>query len=111
MQRLTGISRAKLRRLKKNNFIVKPNGNKGKKFQITVISGFETVIDHFLESNVTNSEVIFNHIKYLGYTGSVTTIKNYISMHRALIPAPREIVSPQGNRGRRYSTYFFGNNN
>lgn len=104
MQRLTHISRAKLRRLKENDFIVKPNGNKGKKFQTTVISGFEMVIDHFLESNVTNSEVIFNHIKSLGYTGSLTTVKNYINMHRYLIPAPREIVSPQGNRGRRYST-------
>ena len=31
MQRLTGISRAKLRRLKKNGFVIKQNGNKGKK--------------------------------------------------------------------------------
>jgi len=30
LHRITGISRAKLRRLKKNGFAVKPNGNKGK---------------------------------------------------------------------------------
>lgn len=30
LHRITGISRAKLRRLKKNGFVVKPNGNKGK---------------------------------------------------------------------------------
>ena len=31
LQRATGISRAKLRRLKKNGFVVKSNGNTGKK--------------------------------------------------------------------------------
>ncbi|MDD7450592.1 MAG: IS21 family transposase, partial [Treponema sp.] len=31
LQRLTGITRAKLRRLKKNGFVEKENGNKGKK--------------------------------------------------------------------------------
>lgn len=40
----------------------------------------------------------------LGYTGGVTTVKNYISLHKDLIPYPRHILSPQGNRGRRYST-------
>ena len=30
LHRITGISRAKLRRLKKNGFVVKPNANKGK---------------------------------------------------------------------------------
>ena len=28
----------------------------------------------------------------------------FISAHKDLVPAPREIVSPQGNRGRRYHT-------
>lgn len=31
LQRLTGITRAKLRRLKKNDFVEKENGNKGRK--------------------------------------------------------------------------------
>ena len=35
MQRITGISRAKLRRLKKNNFIVRPHGRTGRKRQTT----------------------------------------------------------------------------
>ena len=48
LHRISGISRAKLRRLKKNGFVVKPNGNKGKnsknllfqdtKVQLTIIS-------------------------------------------------------------------------
>lgn len=102
MQRLTGISRAKLRRLKKYGFVVKPNGNKGKKSDKTVLSGYEGVINNLLTENVTNSEVIFARIKTLGYAGGLTTVKNYISDNRSLVPAPREIVSPQGNRGRRY---------
>ena len=104
MQRLTHISRAKLRKLKKQNFHVLPHGNKGKKSMNTVISGYESVIDHYLESSEINSVVIFERIKELGYTGGLTSVKNYIKDHRQLIPAPREVVSPQGNRGRRYST-------
>ena len=104
LHRITGISRAKLRRLKKNGFVVKPNGNKGKKSDKTVLSGYEGVINNLLKGNVTNSEVIYERIQTLGYTGGLTTIKNYISENKFLIPAPREIVSPQGNRGRRYHT-------
>ena len=104
LHRITGISRSKLRRLKKNSFAVKPNGNKGKKSDKTVLSGYEGVINNLLKGNVTNSEVIYERIQTLGYTGGLTTIKNYISENKFLIPAPREIVSPQGNRGRRYHT-------
>ena len=104
LHRITGISRSKLRRLKKNSFAVKPNGNKGKKSDKTVLSGYEGVINNLLKGNVTNSEVIYERIQTLGYTGGLTTIKNYISENKFLITAPREIVSPQGNRGRRYHT-------
>ena len=90
--------------MKKNGFVVKPNGNKGKKSDKTVLSGYEGVINNLLKGNVTNSEVIYERIQSLGYTGGLTTIKNYISGNKFLIPAPREIVSSQGNRGRRYHT-------
>lgn len=40
LHRITGISRAKLRRLKKNGFAVKPNGNKGKKWYENIIFSF-----------------------------------------------------------------------
>ena len=56
MQRLTGISRAKLRRLKKDDFVVKTYGNKGKKSNKSVISGYEGTINDYLRKNVTNSE-------------------------------------------------------
>ena len=104
LHRITGISRAKLRRLKKNGFIVKPNGNKGKKSKKSVVTGYEGIIDDYLKKSITNSEVIFEKLQQVGYSGSKTSIKRYISAHKGLVPAPREIVSPQGNRGRRYQT-------
>ena len=62
------------------------------------------MIDDLLSKSVTNSEVIYERIVENGYKGGLTQVKDYISKHRDLIPAKRQIVSPQGNRGRRYST-------
>ena len=104
LQRLTGITRAKLRRLKENKFKEKQHGLMGRKSESTVLSGFTGVINNLLRSNVTNSEVLFEQLCKLGYTGGMTTVKNYILAHKDLIPPKRQIVSPQGNRGRRYST-------
>ena len=104
MERLTGLSRSKLRTLKENGFVVKPHGNSGRKREVTVLTGFTGVIDDLLSKSVTNSEVIYERIVENGYKGGLTQVKEYISKHRDLIPAKRQIVSPQGNRGRRYST-------
>lgn len=104
LERLTGITRAKLRRLKGNGFKEKPHGLKGRKSPSTVLSGFAGVLDNLLRNNVTNSEVCFERIAKLGYKGGMTTVKNYVSAHKDLVPAKRRIVSPQGNRGRRYFT-------
>ena len=102
--RRTGLSRHKLRRLKTQGFVVKPHGNTGRKAVVTVLTGYTGVIDELLRHNVTNSEVIYERISELGYIGGKSSVKNYISDHSDLIPAKRQIVSPQGNRGRRYET-------
>ena len=104
LQRLTGITRAKLRRLKKNGFVEKENGNKGKKANDTVLSGYTSVLDNFLRSNLTNSQVCYARLIELGYKGSWSTVRAYIARHKDLIPAARQIVTPQGNRGKRFST-------
>ena len=104
LSRRTNISRSKLRRLKKNGFEVKPHASTGRKAKETVLSGYTGVIDDLLRHGVTNSEVCYSRICELGYAGGKTTIKNYIKKHRYLVPAPRQMVAPQGNRGRRYST-------
>ena len=46
LQRLAGITRAKLRRLKENRFKEKQHGLQGCKSQSTVLSGFIGIIDN-----------------------------------------------------------------
>ena len=104
MERITGLSRARLRRLKANGFIVKPHGRTGKKAEVTVLTGYTGVIDDLLRKGITNSAVCMGRIQELGYTGGITTVKNYITDHQDLVPPKRQAADPQGNRGRRYET-------
>lgn len=48
--------------------------------------------------------MIYDRLKEKSYAGGITQIRVYIGAHRSLIPPKRQLVSPQGNRGRRYST-------
>lgn len=104
LERRTGISRARLRRLKKNGFEFRPHANTGHKSDKTVLSDFEECLNDLLKHGVSNSNVCFDRIKALGYRGSKSTLKRYIQAHKHLLPAKRQIVSSQGNRGRRYKT-------
>ena len=104
LERRTGITRARLRRLKANGFIVKPHGRTGKKATTTVLTGYTGIIDDLLGKGVTNSSVCLEHIRSHGYSGGLTAVKDYISAHPELVPAKRQLIAPQGNRGRRYST-------
>ena len=104
MGRRTGLTRAQLRRIKANGFLVVPHALTGRKAAFTIISGYTGVIDYLLKKNVSNSEVILERIQEQGYTGSLTTVKRYISEHKDLIPPKRQAVAPQGNRGRRYTS-------
>lgn len=102
--RRTGLTRAQLRRLKKNGFQVTPHALTGRRADATIISGYTGVIDDLLKKGVSNSEVILERIKEQGYTGSLTTVKRYINAHKDMIPPKRQAAAPQGNRGRRYSS-------
>ena len=70
----------------------------------TVLSGFTGALDDLLRKGVSNSAVILERLRDLGYAGGLTVIKEYIAKHRDLLPPKRQIVAPQGNRGRRYET-------
>lgn len=104
LERRTGITRAKLRRLKKSNFVVPPHGRTGLKAPATVLTGYTGVLDDLLKKGVSNSTVCFERIQEHGYQGGITSVKTYIAEHRDLLPAKRQIAQPQGNRGRRYQT-------
>ena len=77
--RRTGITRARLRKLKKDGFEIRPHGNKGRRADFTILSGFTSVMDNLLKLGVTNSAVHFERLQELGYSGGLTTVKNYIA--------------------------------
>lgn len=104
LERRTGISRARLRRMKEHDFESTEHASKGKKASTTLLSGYTGILDGLLKAGVTNSAVCLSRLRVNGYAGSQTTIKNYILSHQHLIPPARYAVAPQGNRGRRYTT-------
>jgi transposase len=104
LERRTGISRSRLRTLKSKGFKTAEHGLFGRRAESTVLTGFTGIIDNLLKEGVTNSAVIFERMESMGYTGGLTSIKNYIAEHKDLVPAKRKLVDEQGNRGQRYET-------
>lgn len=104
LERRTGLSRAKLRRMKENGFAAKPHALKGRKAPSTLLSGYTGILDGLLMSGVTNSAVCLARLRDSGFSGGKTIVKDYIATHQHLVPAPRHLPVPQGNRGRRYLT-------
>ena len=104
LERRSGISRGKRRRLKQNGFKDLPRSTKGRKHRVTKLSGYTGIIDSMLKQGVKNSTVVLERLRQAGFEGGVTIVKEYIAAHKHLIPAKRQAVAPQGNRGRRYAT-------
>ena len=104
LQRRTGISRKRLRKLKADGFQVRENKLKGTHKKVTVLTGYTALIDDELRKGNANSSSIKNILDDHGYHGGQTQIKEYIHAHRNLMPAKRILVAKQGNRGRRYTT-------
>ena len=104
LQRRTGITRAKLRRLKENNFEVTPHALAGRKATKTVLTGYTAILDNLLRSGISNSKVCLDRLQEVGFPGGLTTVKNYITAHKDLVPAKRQLAVPQTSRGRRFNT-------
>jgi len=104
LERRTGITRAKLRRIKSTDFVDLPHALTGRKAEKTLLTGFTGTIDTLLGKGITNSAVCYERLKENGFEGGLTIVKEYISSHKDLVPPKRQIVEPQGNRGRRYQT-------
>ena len=84
LERRTGISRARLRRLQKNGFKVQEHASRNRYIKDTVISGYTGILNALLQQGVTNSSVCFDRIKAQGYAGSLSSVKRYISSHQEL---------------------------
>ena len=82
--------------------LARHSGGNRKKYQ--VLQGFTDILDTLLKQGISNSSVCLDRLRESGYPGSLTTVKRYIAEHRDLIPAKRQLVAPQGSRGRRYHT-------
>ena len=95
MERRTGISRCKLRRIKKAGFVDKPHALTGRKAAVTVLTGYTGILDDLLRKGVTNSSVCLDRLKEHGYSGGLTVIKEYIKAHANLVPAKRQIIASQ----------------
>ena len=103
IERRTGISRAILRRWQSNGYVIQPS-RKGWRSGISKLNDVSETVDALLSKGVTNSSVIIDRIRELGYDGGISILKDYIRSHLDLVPSPRHAVAPQGNRGRRYTT-------
>ena len=104
LERRTGISRGKLRRLKQNGFQEDTAGIVPRKQRITKLTGYTGLLDSLLKNGVSNSSVVLDRLRSAGFEGGRTIVKDYIASHKYLIPAKRRQVASQGNRGRRYTT-------
>lgn len=103
-ERRAGISRAKLRRIKKSSFIDLPHALTGRKAEHTLLTGFTGIIDELLRKGITNSSLCYDRLIENGFQGGLTIVKDYISKHKKLVPPKRQLVVSQGSRGQRYHT-------
>lgn len=104
LERRTGVSRAKLRRLQKNGFVFTPHGREGWKSPNTLLAEYAGFLNGLLRAGIRNATVCFDRLKSTGYTGGLSTVKRYIRRNKHLLPARRQLPPPQENRGRRYTT-------
>ena len=107
LERRTGVSRARLRHLKENGFEFKPHGNKGRKAEKTVLTGYTSTIDTLLIAGVTNSSVILERLQDRGFLGSLTVVKEYIAAHRNLVPAKRQFYRDESSVSSSEEALFF----
>ena len=60
LERRSGVSRGKLRRLKRNGFRDLPRSSKGRKHAATKLSGYTGIIGSLLRQGIKNSSVILD---------------------------------------------------
>ena len=65
LERRTGVSRAKLRRMKENNFLGVPHARTGSTAQTTVLSGYTDILDRFQDNPIGQWNVTSKRRFYL----------------------------------------------
>ena len=84
LQRMTGISRARLRRWKRN--LLSPEQCSRKKKSI--LSDYTSVLDHLLSSGISNTVICFERLKQLGYNHQLLqmVLPVFTLLSRLMIP-------------------------
>lgn len=72
----TGMRRQTLRKYRDKG--ITEHGNRGRHSVITVITPYQQNVEEMMGRGVNNAHVIFATMQKLGYTGSLTSVKNYI---------------------------------
>ena len=102
LSRRTGISRSRLRTWKKKG------GSFSRKKRSTppfhIMDGYSSLLDGLLSKGISNSVVCLDYLRHEGFPGSLSTVKEYISAHKDLLPPKHRPVEGLGTRGRRYTT-------
>lgn len=80
LARRSGVSRGKLRRLKRNGFQDLPRATKGRKHAVTKLSGYTGIIDSLLKQGTKNSSVVLDRLRAAGFDGGATIVKE---VHRS----------------------------
>ena len=84
LERRCGVTRMRLRRLKKNNFQFKPHGNTGKLSPQRKMNGHTGILDSLLKDGITNSVVCLERLQAAGFPGGISAVKDYITAHKDL---------------------------
>ena len=66
LERRSGVSRGKLRRLKRNGFQDLPRSSKGRKHAATKLSGYTGIIDSLLRQGIKIASVIRDRLSHAG---------------------------------------------
>ena len=75
LERRTGVTRSRLRRLKDSGFSFRPHGNIGKKSPRNGLVGYTDTLDKLLKSGVTNSTVCLERLQKAGFPGGISAVK------------------------------------
>ena len=86
LERRTGISRARLRRMKEHGFEDTEHAAKGRRASTTLLTGYTGILDGLLKSGVTNSAVCLSRLRANGFHGGKTIVKDYtLSVRRITV--------------------------
>ena len=101
LERRTGVSRSRLRRLKKNSFQDLPRSTKGSKHTVTKLSGYTGLLDSLLRQGVKNSSVVLERLRQAGFEGGATIVKS-------ISPPTNTLFQPSASWLRRRETVAAG---